>query len=247
MLSRNKQTDGALYAARYSFRPNKLNYCGPDQNKEMFEYLAAGENDGGLEEILKKFETFYPYLKLIASANREADPFNKKVIESYWVGNDFLENIAPGKLFYHLADNLNLKKKLAASDIRAIGEKMPAGANPHHSFHVFNIWKRTGFTESPHTLFTMDECRVGWGKIQAISKNIITALYSPLVFEKHTLAFGAPVLKNIYYELQDEVISSGDWISFHWSSFCEVLAPEQIQNLKYWTRINLDLANYEKR
>lgn len=242
-----KQLDGALYAARYSFRPNFLKYCGPDKNDELFQYLKAGENDGGLQEILKKFETLYPYLKLIAKANREENPFDKKIIESYWLGNDFLANVAPGKLFYHLADGLELKKKLPAEYIRAIGEKMAKGANPHHSFHVFNIWKRTGFTESPHTLFTMDECRIGWGRVQAVLGNIITVLYKPIIYNNGRLEFGALTAKNIFYELKDQKVLPSDWISFHWSSFCEVLPPEQLENLKKWTTINLELANYERK
>lgn len=243
MVSRNKHLDGALCAARYSFRPNFLKYCGPDRNGELLQYLKTGENDGGLEEILKKFETLYPYLKLIARANREKNPFNRKIIESYWIGNDFLENVAPGRLFYHLADGLELKKKLSAEDIRATREKMAKGANPHHSFHVFNIWKRTGFTESPHTLFTMDECRIGWGRVVSVAGEIIKVLYKPMVYNNGRLDFGEAVLKNIFYELKNQEVAPGDWISFHWSSFCEVLSPGQLENLKKWTAINLELAN----
>lgn len=249
-MKMNNQSDGALLCARYSFRPNKLNYCGPDQNKELLEYINSGlpsealMKDGGLEEILKKFETLFPYLKLIAGANK-LESFEKKVVESYWVGNNLLNQVAPAKLFYHLADGLELKKKLPASDIRITAEKMAQGANPHHSFHVFNIWKRTGFMESPHTVYTMDECRIGWGKVEKIEGKIVTASYRPIVYKNHLLAFGEIAAKNIFYELNDKKISAGDWISFHWSSFCDVLNKQQVENLKYWTTLNLELANYE--
>lgn len=234
---------GILTCSRYAFRPNKLNYCGPDQSEELFEYLKAGETDGGLELILKKFETLYPYLKLIAKANKVSNPFDKKVSDAYWIGNEMLDNSGPAELYYHLADGLNLKKKLLPKEINVLKNKMAKGANPHHSFHVFNVWQRTGHVENPHTLFTMDECRIGWGKVQMVEQNIITVIYEPLVFNNGMMEFGAPIAKNIFYELRDKVVMPGDWISFHWSSFCEVLSLQKLQNLKKWTMINLELAN----
>ncbi len=248
MFQPEKQSSGILTCSRYAFRPNKLNYCGPDKNGELVEYINSGlpsetlVKDGGLELILKKFETLYPYLRLIARTNKASNPFDKKVSDAYWIGNEMLKNSGPAELYYHLADGLNLKKKLSPKEIGELKNKMARGANPHHSFHVFNIWQRTGHVENPHTLFTMDECRIGWGKVQMADKNIITVIYEPLIFNNGKLEFGVPIAKNIFYELSGGV-AAGDWISFHWSSFCEVLSQEQLKNLMYWTKINLELAN----
>jgi len=249
MLQQAEQFNGVLTCARYGFKPNQLNYCGPDRNRELLEYINSGlpsealAKDGGLELILKKFETVYPYLKLIAHSNKIENPFDKKVSNAYWIGNEMLTNSGAAKLYYHLADGLNLKKKLLPEEVSVLKNKMAKGANPHHSFHVFNIWQRTGHTENPHTLFTMDECRVGWGKVVAQAEKTITVVYEPLAFKDGKLAFAAPVAKNIFYELNNQKVLSGDWISFHWSSFCEVLLPEDLKNLRYWTSINLELAN----
>jgi len=231
-----------LTCAKYAFRPNKLNYCGPDQNKDLLEYITANDFDGGLIENLRKFETLYPYLQHIAHTNKEKNLFDKKIINAYWIGNSFLKNTGNAQLYYHLIDDLKLKKKLSKKEIEVIGDKIPKGANAHHSFHVFNIWKRTGNVENLHTLYTMDECRIGWGKVQNILDETIEVLYRPLIFKKGKLVFGEIKSKNIFYELDGE-IQVGDWISFHWSSFCEALSLEQIKNLKYWTTINLQLAN----
>jgi hypothetical protein len=237
-----RQPDGILSCARYAFRPNKLNYCGPDENKHIFEYLAAGEDDGGLAGILNKFETLYPYLKLIAIANRAEDFFNKKVSDAYWIGNELLENIKAPRFYEHLSDSLQLKEKLSRENLNLLTGKMPRGANPHHSFHVFNIWQRTGRAENPHTLYTMDECRVGWGRVQNVAPEIIKVLYEPVIYNNGRLAFGAPILKDIFYELPGEV-KAGDWISFHWSSFCEILTEGAVRRLRHWTNMNLELAN----
>lgn len=241
------QQGSILTCAKYAYRPNRLGYCGPDENKTLYQYIKAKENDGGLEENLKKFETLFPYLRHIAHTGKEKNIFNEKIIKAYWIGNSLLKNSGNAQLFYHLTDDLGLKKKLSQKEIDLIGEKIPKGANAHHSFHVFNIWKRTGHIENPHTLYTMDECRISWGKVLKIENDIIEVKYKPLIFEKGNLAFGEIVSKKIYYELQSEPVKAGDWISFHWSSFCEVLREADVIELKKWTTINLKLAVSSKK
>lgn len=243
MYQPTKQSNGILACGRYAYRPNKLNYCGPDENKFLFEYLQAGEDDGGLAGILKKFETLFPYLRLIARENKTENIFDAQISEAYWLGNDLLENIKMARFYEHLSDGLKLKKKLPSQELQMLSGKIPQGASPHHSFHVFNIWQRTGHIENPHTLFTMDECRIGWGQVLSVGGDIIKASYEPIVYNNRRLDFGGLVAKNIFYELRNEEVKTGDWISFHWSSFCEVLTPEQLKNLKKWTTVNLHLAN----
>jgi len=234
--------------ARYAFRPNELAYCGPDKNKELLQYIESGlpsealVKDGGLKDILSKFETLSPYLRLIANSNKENNIFSKEIIQSYWIGSDKLLNINKARFYEHLAEGLMLKKKLSKEELSIVKDKVHEGANPHHSFHVFNIWRRTGYVENPHTLFTMDECRIGWGVVIEMGNNILKVLYKPLVFQKGRLAFGDVVEKQILYNLPGEV-KVGDWVSFHWSSYCEVLTEDKIYNLKKWTIININLAN----
>jgi hypothetical protein len=239
--SQKKQSD-LIFAAQFSFKPNKLQYCGPDKNKELFEYLQNSITDRGLEAIMKKFETLYPYLRLIAKSNKIDDPFNHKVVEAYWIGNELLENVQRSRLYYCLLDDLALRKKLPAKEISTICRKIPAGANAHHSFHVFNIWQRTGHIEHPHTLTTMDECRMGWGQVRAIEKKTAVVLYEPLIYKNHELALGEPTSKDIELDIK-ATAKIGDWVSFHWSSFCGVLTLTQLKNIINWTTLNLQLAN----
>lgn len=236
------QKTSILTCAKYAYRPNKLNFCGPDQNKELSEYLIANKADYGLTENLQKFETLYPYLRHIAHTNKKENPFDEKIVNAYWVGNNLLQKTGSARFYEHLTDDLKLKKKLPKKEIENLSKKIPKGANAHHSFHVFNIWKRTGHIENPHTLFTMDECRIGWGKVQKIANNIIEVLYRPLIFKNGKLEFGKIESKKIFYEFGGKV-EIRDWVSFHWSSFCDVLDEQDIVQLKYWTNLNLQIAN----
>lgn len=239
-LPQQKQSN--LICARYAFKPNNLKYCGPDQNRELLEYLKANESDEGLENILKKFETLFPYLKLISTENKIKNPFDSQIIDAYWIGNDLLKNIKKVRLYEHLTEQLSLKKKLPASELDKLTKKFTNEVNSHHSFHVFNIWKRTGYIENPHTLFTMDECKISWGQVLDIQNKIMEVSYEPLIFKDKKLALGPKKERKIIYELPSD-IKKGDWVSFHWSSYCNILSLNELQRLKYWTSFSIKIYN----
>ena len=84
--------NGLLQCSRYAFGPNRLHYCGPDASQEILAYIDNKEQDPGLEKLLSAFQTLYPYLEMISRANNIADPFDERVVEAYWIGNDLLAN-----------------------------------------------------------------------------------------------------------------------------------------------------------
>ena len=168
---------GVLRCARYAFMPNRLSFCGPDKNKEIFDYCRHQTIDQGLNLILKEFQVLYPYLKFIARSNKIRDPFDERVIEAYWVGNSLLENVTKSDLYNHLIDGQQLKKKLNKKLFKKVINEIPLGAKPHHNFHVLSVWKRTGHLDVWHTLSTMDLCRISWGRIKKIRYNYYKFLY----------------------------------------------------------------------
>jgi len=246
--------DGSLLAARYAFMPNKLRYCGGDSNSELFEYVSHQETDPGLQAMLKEFQTMFPYLKLIAEANKIADPFNYKVVEAYWIGNELLENVSMQNFYRYLVDEQKLKKKFKSSLLEKVFGKIPAGAKPHHSFHVFNIPKRTGHYPVEHSLQTMDECRIAAAKITNSKSQIPNKMvveYQPLVAVGDNVELGEPVEKEVFCEVNDKAFikepKKGDWVSLHWSWVCDFLTEKQVENLNKWTKYNLALANLNIR
>lgn len=249
-----QQLDGALLSARYAFMPNKLRYCGGDDNKELFGYVTEKQSDNGLKELLKEFATMYPYLRLIADANKIIDPFNYKVVEAYWIGNDLLNNVGMSNFYNYMVDKQQLKKTFKPKTAELIFGKIPLGAKPHHSWHVFNIPKRTGHFPIEHTLETMDKCRIGWGKIEKIENlgqgeliKKITIDYKPLVIRENKVELGSEISKEVWIEFDNKSFivapQVGKWVSIHWEWACDYLTDEQVQNLEKWTLYNLRLAN----
>lgn len=242
--------DGILTCARYAFAPNYYKYCGPDANLNIASYLKEEVSDPGLEQYLSEFAVLFPYLKLIAHENGLADPFNLRVVEAYWIGNNLLEKIGMKDFVEHLKFGQKLKKRLPAKKLKWIIEKVPKGAKIHHSFHVFSIFTRTGHHSVDHTLDTMDNCRVGWGQIENYKlkkrKAKIRLKSQKLVYKKGKLKFEFDIKREVILPMDKDFLKKlkpGDWLTFHWGFVCDKVTAEQVNYLKKYTEHNLSLAN----
>src|SRR3989337_1307374 len=96
--------DGTLRFVRYGFMPNRLRYCGGDDDRTLFQYGVAGVTDGGLRELLGTFTGALPYLRLIAGSSGIRDPFDPRVVEAYWIGNELLEGVEVRQLYDSLRE-----------------------------------------------------------------------------------------------------------------------------------------------
>ena len=222
--------NGLLRCAKYAFAPNKLKYCGPDKNQEISAYLTNKASDQGLKELLDDFLGMYPYLKLISRENGISDPFDERVVEAYWLGNELLEAVS-WKSFYQ-----QVEKKLAPKELRWFELKLASGVKPNHSFHVFNFLTRTGHRAIPHTVETMDNCRISAGRIVAPGK----VKTDKLVCQNGKLKL-TPAIKK-FHNLVDG-FKTGDLVTFHWGWVCEKINRQQAKNLEKYTNLALRLAN----
>ncbi|RJO59002.1 hypothetical protein C4546_04195 [Candidatus Parcubacteria bacterium] len=221
--------------------------CGPEANREVFAYLKEGTTDAGLTHILQKFQTLFPYLRSIARANHIRDPFDDRVVEAYWLGNSLLESVPNQDFYKHLRDNLELKKKSNPKNFDELIQKLPQGARMHHSFHVFNVYKRTGHLEVLHTLESMDACRVSWGRVEKIDGPKVILKRKPLKLLNQKLVLAEPEAFTLHRRLEadntfDE-LKAGDLVTLHWYQACEIVQPENIKWLEFYTHKHLELAN----
>lgn len=241
-------TAGLLLLSRFASPPNLLSLCGPDKQKDLSWYCQTGKVDQGTVEILKEFQTAYPYLKLIASQNNIVDPFHPQVVEAYWLGNCLLNNVSLKEFNRFLTDGLYLKKKLDKTTLSLLLTKLPRGAVPHHAFHVVNIYKRTGNLAIAHTLKTMEACLINWGQVTKVLGETIIVKAPKLVILGNKLVLGPKVLKTIKSQGEKDIFSSSikvnDWVSFHWDRICIKLNPIQLTNLVFYTNLSLKLATY---
>jgi hydrogenase maturation factor len=235
--------NGSLRFIRYAFMPNRLRYCGGDDNRTLFEYGIDSTVDGGLRPLLKRFTGALPYLQLIARANRIADPFDPRVVEAYWIGNQLLDGVEVRQLYDHLSERFG--KQLQGRTRDLILGKAPAGARPHHSFHVLDVHSRLG--ELEHSLHTLDSCRVSWGRVERVESGELVVARSPLELVAGKLVLGEPQTESVTRQIEGRGFAdgaqAGDWISVHWGWACEVLTAAQVAHLDRYTRHNLGIAN----
>lgn len=233
---------GALRFGRYAFPPNRLGYCGPDEQASLREYVTSRTFDGGLVELERRFEGAYPYLQLIAGAGGIPDPFDDRVVEAYWVGSPLLERVEPGRLSGSLE---RLRGRMPAKDFGWLERKAGLGAQPHHNFHVFDVYTRAGLMRegrSAPLLSVMDSCRVSWGRVlSAAPAGPLLVARSPLVLAAGKLALGPEEPREL--EGYGDDLAPGDIVSVHWDWACEKLDAGALSRLRRATAHALALAN----
>jgi hydrogenase maturation factor len=235
--------EGTLRFIRYAFMPNRLRYCGGDDNRTLLEYGVEGVSDGGLQPLLRKFSGALPYLQLIARANGLSDPFDARVVEAYWIGNELLEGVEARQLYASLQERF--ASQLTQRTREVVLGKAPAGAHPHHSFHVLDVWSRVG--ELDTTLGVLDNCRIGWGRVLSVASVELMVERHPLVLTVGKLALGEPRTQTLLRQVDGngfvDQAKPGDWVTTHWGWACEVLDERGRRNLERYTRHHLRIAN----
>jgi hypothetical protein len=238
---------GALRFAAYAYPPNVLGYCGPDASRQLLEQVAAGVDDPDLRRLARGFEGAWPYLELIAAANGVADPLDERVVEAYWVGNGLLDRVGPRLL----GDSLELRFRARAGRTWSrLVDAVPAGAVPHHSFHVFAIYPwlgllRAGQVDAPLTV--LDRCRIRWGQVVSVGPAEAVVRSRPLVWDGRRLALGPPREETAHLRLDGlglaGQVREGDWCSLHWDWVCERLDRPRLAALHHYTIAQLLAVN----
>lgn len=222
--------NGLWRCANYAFAPNFLKYCGPDKNKELGGYIAQRQADLGLKHLLDDFAAMHPYLQLIANESGIGSEFDDRVVEAYWLGNELLDNVTLKSFFNHV--NRRLPKK----ELKWFELKLPQGAKPNHAFHVFNFITRTGHRALAHTVETMDQCRISWGRVRPDGR--IDSQQLVYREKKLLLVPAVKTVKNLFNDFQP-----GELVTIHWGWICEKISPVQAKNLGQYTNLALKLAN----
>jgi len=244
---------GLKRAILYGLKPHDLGFCGPKEKatKTLLDFLLKKSvPEKKIKKVLREFVGAYAYYQLIARKNRIKDPFDARVIEAYWLGNELLDQVDRPSLKKMVAKIFSRPGLLSAEVAEARAGKIPRDAVPHHSFHVLIIGSVSGRVTLSGAM--LDLCRVGWGKVTRImnyelrSKNEraeIVVEYCPLA-GKGKLSLGKPVEKKIVWNWKLlPGLKKGDWVSFHWGQAIERLGPREIKNLEKYTRKNLKAMN----
>jgi len=247
--------NGVELNARYALMPNRLGFCGDKKlEKILTGYLERKEDVSVLENELRKLHTSFSYLSLIARANKK-DVFDYDVVEAYWIGNEFLENVKITDFQQFFYENL-VVNKLSKKNAEKLAGKLPSDMLPHHSFHA--LVDRFVLERTDPVLITMNNCRIGWAQIKIIGNETRgTESYRNETMGTESLKLNFNYRKpkfelirceeNVFHKLGEfksiEEPRIGDWVSTHWWLAVQKLNQKQVKNLKKYTNQNLKALN----
>jgi hypothetical protein len=239
--------DGVLLFGRYAYPPNELGFGAPDEPEQGLERGSANASDEDLRQRAKAFEGAWPYLEIIAASAGIADPLDERVVEAYWVGNRLLDGVGPRLM----GDSLESRFKKGASGCwDHLAESVPAGAVPHHSFHVFAVspWLallKDGNVDEP--LRMLDHCRIRWGQVVDVEGEEALVRSRRLEWDGQSLTLGASSVERVLMGVDGlgraGNLAPGDGCSLHWDWVCERLDEHRITALRDYTLRQLAVVN----
>ena len=252
-----KFEEGLILFARYAYAPNYFRYCGPDKNKDISEALKGNYDQRELRQVLNHFDAAVPYLNLIAKSNNIADPFDLKVVEAYWLGNDLLSRVPSQLVYQYLVEKV---KKRAKLNWRNLESEISRGIKPNHSFHVLDIYRIAGFTmdgtKGLPVIDLINNCMISWGKVIKNPRSKIqipNKIQNPnFKLRKIKVESWEIVVRDKKFVLVQDIrtvqntgldIKEGDLVSIHWGFICDKISKRQEKNLEFWTKYHLRITN----
>ncbi len=238
---------GPVLFARYAYPPNSLGYCGPGDPSALLDAASDGTDVVGLGQLATRFDGAWPYLRLLAACAGIDDPLDRRVVEAYWVGNGLLAQVSPSTLAASLSDRFAPR---TGRRFESLVSAVAAGGIPQHSFHVFAVYPwlgllRAGMDGPP--MEVLDRCRIRWGRIEAVTGDLVAVTSRALVFDGSRLVLGPSRVEQARRSLDGVGLAGdlrpGDAVSLHWDWVCDRLSPTALTWLRYSTGRNLDAVN----
>jgi hypothetical protein len=239
---------GPAMFARFAYPPNALGLCGPDDHAALLQAAAEPGADASaqIRHLAADFAGAWPYLQLIAAANRIDDPLDARVVAAYWIGSDLLDSVPPT----WLADQSEERfRRSAGSRFDRVTAAVLAGGRPHHNFHVFAVSPWVGLLRGDTTgapLRVLDQCRVRGGSVLAVAGDAAVVGTTALAWDGAALR-EVPSEANLRWQDVGYRLSArprvGDRVALHWDWICQQLTAGQLRTLNGWTRQHLRIAN----
>ncbi|NMN99389.1 DUF6390 family protein [Antrihabitans stalactiti] len=231
--------------AQYAYAPNALGYCGPADARALEAAACGADVDADIAAIARRFSGAWPYQQLIAELSGLDDPLDDHVVRAYWTGSELTGEIDRARFGSEL---LTRFASQAGHYWKHLTDALLDEAAPTHAFHVFGVypWTRLLGSGMPQPLQVLDSCRISWGKVTEVRAGEVVVQSRPLEFDG-TLELGDPQERTVRSRVDaGEFVShlhAGDYVAIHWDFVCDWLAPQQVDELRYWTEWQLERTN----
>jgi len=250
MTSNSPRRSGALLHARYTFMPNNLGYCGPDDRGIILDHLHDSKVTPTLLKKLRAFEAAYPFIELIGKATGR-NAFDYSVSEAYWIGNGLLDTV-PTEDFYSFVHSRLPNRD--PEEVRRVFREAGSAVRPHHTFHVMSTFATSIVADGPSLVNEgrrkveemVDNCRISWGKVKRVGRDTLVIERRPVKLKGGVFTMADPVVGRVKFDREIAPfgrVKAGDWVSVHWGFACDVITPQQVRNAKRFTDIDVASVN----
>jgi Family of unknown function (DUF6390) len=233
--------DGVQLGARFSLATNRLRYCGPaDAEPVLYRAIVEDGDHGAAARALAGFEALLPYLEAIGRVHGR-DPFDREVVEAYWIGNGLLDAF-DRSAFVRLLEAL-VARGLPRSMARGLEARLPEHPIPHHVFHVafVGVGNVTGHVAS--SLANMEACRPAWAEVVGIEGRALRVRGPQLTLDAGRIGLGPDVERTVTFDPRAlPGIEAGASVALHWGWPALELTSAQRAALERYTVRSLEAA-----
>lgn len=218
---------------RFSLPPNSLGYCGKNTAAAKFKKCLTTGNCRRVKAEVRHFIVLYPYLKTLAQISG-LPVFSYQVIESYWLGNELLNQTKPEH--YNLLLKNFLRQGVPTSFVDELKENRPPVFIPNHLFQVLFVGVGKASGAVPFNLESINHCMIRWGRVEKIGRNNATVNLNSL--EKAGRFYRLTKLREVISFSNDLTpqLKTGDTVSVHWQQINKILTAEEVKKLSFWTK-----------
>ncbi|MET7772298.1 DUF6390 family protein [Nocardia sp. NPDC005366] len=234
--------DGADLFARFAYAPNDLGYCGPPDATALREGTPEQ-----VREVARRFSGAWPYLRVMARMTGIADPLDRHLVESYWLGGGIGAQL-DGETFAR--ELLAVIGPVAGHYWKYLTPDLAREVAPNHCFHVFGVypWSRLlGVGPGEHPLRILDSCRITWGVVRSRRDDDITVECRRLIRDGRRLLLSEPGIQPAVIEGGHHRVAAdadvGDQVALHWGRVCGRLEEDQVRALAAGTERQLRVTN----
>ncbi len=234
---------GVEMFARYAYAPNALGYCGPTDTTAL---TSGTESD--IRAAAREFTGAWPYLRTMAAMTGIADPMDRRLVESYWLGGGLGAGLDSTTF---LTDLLALIGPLAGGYWRHLTPALADEAGANHSFHVFGIYPWSwllGHVPAEQPLRILDSCRITWARVCDRTPTELTVRARHLQWDGRRLSLSPNTVRALditgYAGRPDLAgIGAGDHVALHWDHVCGPVDPIRIRTLAGATARQVRVTN----
>ncbi|HYK93788.1 MAG TPA: DUF6390 family protein [Thermoplasmata archaeon] len=234
--------DGVALASRFSLATNRLNFCGPaDAEPKLYQAITTGADLPSARRSLERFEALMPYLEAIGR-HHGLDPFDSRVVEAYWLGNELLDGFDRAE-FEGILSTL-VKRGLPKSVATRLSRHLPARPLPFHMFHVAYVGVGAVTGHVPTTLPNMESCRPSWGTVVSVEGARLRVRKPSLEATAGRLSLSPEAETEIPFDARVlPGVKPGESVALHWGWPALVLSSQQRSAVERYTQRSLDAVN----